>query len=157
MPGLAPGHAMEPHDANGAARTRPQKGRHLGSVGPADISHQFKPIVDGADRRGEIVAQPRRQQSHKPQLCILRHWNSPPPCYLASEAIEESYCKDAAMTQDFAPGDFVRHPDRPDWGLGQVQSATGNRVTVNFEDAGKQLINVGVVPLQRVSGRERHR
>ena len=58
------------------------------------------------------------------------------------------------MTQDFAPGDFVRHPDRPDWGLGQVQSATGNRVTVNFEDAGKQLINIGVVSLRRVSGRE---
>ena len=54
------------------------------------------------------------------------------------------------MTQDFAPGDFVRHPDRPDWGLGQVQSAVGHRVTVNFEDAGKQLIDVSVVALQLV-------
>ena len=40
----------------------------------------------------------------------------------------------------YGPGTFVRHPDRPDWGLGQVQSVTGRRVTVNFEGAGKVLI-----------------
>lgn len=40
----------------------------------------------------------------------------------------------------FGPGTFVRHPDRPDWGLGQVQSVTGRRVTVNFEGVGKVLI-----------------
>jgi hypothetical protein len=39
-----------------------------------------------------------------------------------------------------APGSFVRHPDRPEWGLGQVQSVTGTRVTVNFENSGKVLI-----------------
>ena len=38
------------------------------------------------------------------------------------------------------PGAFVRHPGRPEWGLGQVQSVTGHRVTVNFEGAGKILI-----------------
>ena len=32
-----------------------------------------------------------------------------------------------------APGMIVRHPGEPDWGLGQVQSVIGNRVTVNFE------------------------
>lgn len=44
---------------------------------------------------------------------------------------------------------FVRHPDRPDWGLGQVQSNIAGRVTVNFEHAGKQVIdtrNVVLVP-----------
>ncbi len=41
------------------------------------------------------------------------------------------------MTQDLAPGMLVRHPQRPDWGIGQVQSAIGHRVTVNFEHAGK--------------------
>lgn len=46
------------------------------------------------------------------------------------------------------PGDFVRHRDRPDWGLGQVQSVIGHRVTVNFENAGKVLINAAVVTLQ---------
>lgn len=45
------------------------------------------------------------------------------------------------MSSPFLPGMFVRHPDQPDWGLGQVQSAIGNRITVNFENAGKQLIN----------------
>ncbi len=42
----------------------------------------------------------------------------------------------------------VRHPGRPDWGVGQVQSVIGNRVTVNFEDAGKVLINAALVALQ---------
>lgn len=48
------------------------------------------------------------------------------------------------------PGDFVRHPTRPDWGLGQVQSAIGSRVTVNFEEAGKQTIltdRVALLPI----------
>lgn len=48
------------------------------------------------------------------------------------------------------PGSFVRHPDRPDWGLGQVQSVIGERVTVNFENAGKLLINGALVSLEVV-------
>lgn len=47
-----------------------------------------------------------------------------------------------------APGDYVRHPDKPEWGLGQVQSAIGNRVTVNFEHAGKLLIDSGTIELR---------
>ena len=45
------------------------------------------------------------------------------------------------------PGALVRHPDREDWGLGQVQSVTGRRVTVNFDHAGKQAIDTSVVRL----------
>ena len=45
------------------------------------------------------------------------------------------------------PGQFVRHPGQPDWGEGQVQSVVGERVTVNFEHAGKVLINTAVVAL----------
>jgi hypothetical protein len=48
------------------------------------------------------------------------------------------------------PGSLVRHPGRPDWGLGQVQTAIGGRVTVNFEHAGKVLVNVELVPLEVV-------
>lgn len=48
----------------------------------------------------------------------------------------------------FAPGQYVRHPGQPGWGLGQVQSALGSRVTVTFEHAGKQLIDIRVVELQ---------
>lgn len=46
------------------------------------------------------------------------------------------------------PGHRVRHPGRPDWGIGQVQSVVGHRVTVNFENAGKVLVNTGVVALE---------
>lgn len=45
------------------------------------------------------------------------------------------------MNEFLAPGDLVRHPERPDWGLGQVQSAIGDRITVNFEHAGKVVID----------------
>ena len=40
-----------------------------------------------------------------------------------------------------APGMFVRHPERPDWGTGQVQSNIGGRITVNFPDRGKVVID----------------
>ena len=49
---------------------------------------------------------------------------------------------------DWAPGMLVRQPERPDWGLGQVQSAIGTRVTVNFEHAGKLLIDVAHARLE---------
>ena len=42
----------------------------------------------------------------------------------------------------------VRNPARPDWGEGQVQSVVGARVTVNFENAGKLLVNTAVVALE---------
>ena len=48
------------------------------------------------------------------------------------------------------PGSRVRHPGCPDWGIGQVQSIIDDRVTVNFEDAGKVLINARVVTLEMV-------
>ena len=49
-----------------------------------------------------------------------------------------------------SPGDFVRHPRRPDWGLGQVQSMIGHRIPVNFENAGKLVIDGNVVELAPV-------
>jgi hypothetical protein len=55
---------------------------------------------------------------------------------------------------DFAPGIWVVSPDRPDWGLGQVQSAVGDRVTVNFEHAGKVVVVVAHVRLEAVDGPE---
>jgi hypothetical protein len=47
------------------------------------------------------------------------------------------------------PGMLVRHPSRPDWGLGQVQSAVGAKVTVNFEHAGKVVMDSDQVTLTR--------
>lgn len=51
------------------------------------------------------------------------------------------------MHEEFSPGMLVRNPDQPDWGLGQVQSAVGNKVTANFEHAGKLTLNIAVVRL----------
>lgn len=50
------------------------------------------------------------------------------------------------------PGMLVRHPDRPDWGTGQVQSNIGGRVTINFEHAGKVVILADLVTLVPVFG-----
>ncbi len=52
------------------------------------------------------------------------------------------------MSVEFAPGALVRHPNQPGWGMGMVQSAIGNRVTVNFEHVGKQTIDTDVVALE---------
>jgi Protein of unknown function (DUF3553) len=54
------------------------------------------------------------------------------------------------MNPRLLPGAMVRHPTQPDWGLGQVQSVVGERVTVNFEDRGKVLINAAVIELEIV-------
>lgn len=54
------------------------------------------------------------------------------------------------MNQRLIPGMLVRNPREPEWGLGQVQSAVGSRITVNFENAGKRLINSDVISLEIV-------
>lgn len=56
------------------------------------------------------------------------------------------------MSSIFEPGQYVRHPGRPDWGIGQVQSVVGDRVTVNFDNAGKLLINTAQTILEIVDG-----
>ncbi len=59
------------------------------------------------------------------------------------------------MAQDVVPGMLVRHPTEPDWGIGQVQSAIGPRITVNFEHAGKVLINGEQITLAVVGDGDR--
>ncbi len=56
------------------------------------------------------------------------------------------------MNAILEPGMLVRHPDRPDWGLGQVQSNIGGRITVNFEHAGKVVIEGSRIELLPVFG-----
>ena len=49
-----------------------------------------------------------------------------------------------------APGMFVKHPDYPEWGAGQVQSNIGNKITVNFPDQGKLVIDglrIALIPV----------
>lgn len=43
---------------------------------------------------------------------------------------------------------FVINPSQPDWGLGQVQAVVGARVTVNFDEVGKLVIDTNVVDLE---------
>ena len=58
-----------------------------------------------------------------------------------------------AQFLDFTLGEFVKHPEKPEWGIGQVQSITGMRVVVNFSEAGKILINCEHVTLIAVGDR----
>jgi len=52
------------------------------------------------------------------------------------------------MIDSLVPGAMVRHPDEKDWGIGQVQSAIGSTVTVNFEHRGKVVINTDRISLE---------
>tara|TARA_Y100000816_G_C26089288_1_gene575355 strand:- start:728 stop:904 length:177 start_codon:yes stop_codon:yes gene_type:complete len=54
------------------------------------------------------------------------------------------------MLIDFEPGDYVINPSNKDWGIGQVQSIIGSKVTVNFENYGKRVINVENINLEKL-------
>jgi len=45
------------------------------------------------------------------------------------------------MIIDYEPGDKVINPANKRWGIGQVQSIIKEKVTVNFENVGKKVIN----------------
>lgn len=50
------------------------------------------------------------------------------------------------------PGTTVKHPDHPEWGTGQVQSNIDGKITVNFPETGKLVINGSSVALVLVEG-----
>lgn len=52
------------------------------------------------------------------------------------------------------PGMLVRHPAAPDWGVGQVQSNVAGRITVNFREAGKVVIDGNRITLEIVDAEE---
>lgn len=52
------------------------------------------------------------------------------------------------MAERFEPGMLVRHPSQPEWGQGQVQSVIGHRITVNFEETGKVVVDSRIVSLE---------
>ena len=54
------------------------------------------------------------------------------------------------MILDYEPGDKVTNPDNKDWGIGQVQSIINGKVTVNFENVGKKVINSKGIKLERM-------
>ena len=53
------------------------------------------------------------------------------------------------MHIDFEPGDYVLNPANKNWGIGQIQSIIGNKVTVNFENVGKQVLNIEFVSSEK--------
>jgi|TARA_E500000331_G_C16891445_1_gene554925 hypothetical protein len=53
------------------------------------------------------------------------------------------------MFLEFEPGDYVINPSNKGWGVGQVQSIVKNKVTVNFENFGKQVLNIDVIKLEK--------
>ena len=55
------------------------------------------------------------------------------------------------MIIDFEPGDKVVNPSNKDWGIGQVQSIINEKVTVNFENVGKKVININNVGLEKIN------
>ena len=54
------------------------------------------------------------------------------------------------MILDYEPGDKVTNPNNKDWGIGQVQSIINSKVTVNFENVGKKVINVEAIKLEKI-------
>ena len=56
---------------------------------------------------------------------------------------------------DFTPGDYVINPLQTDWGIGQVQSIIKNKVTVNFQNQGKQVINGEIIILEKIKNEQK--
>ena len=54
------------------------------------------------------------------------------------------------MFLNYAPGDFVINPNNKNWGIGQIQSIIKEKVTVNFENVGKKVINIERITLERI-------
>ena len=54
------------------------------------------------------------------------------------------------MILDYEPGDKVTNPNNKDWGIGQVQSIINDKVTVNFENVGKKVINTKVIKIEKI-------
>ena len=54
------------------------------------------------------------------------------------------------MILDFEPGDKVYNPSNKEWGIGQVQSIIKEKVTVNFQNVGKKVINSNNVELKKI-------
>ena len=54
------------------------------------------------------------------------------------------------MIIDYEPGDKVVNPSNKEWGVGQVQSIINQKVTVNFENVGKKVINASIVKIEKI-------
>ena len=55
------------------------------------------------------------------------------------------------MILDYEPGDKVTNPNNKEWGMGQVQSIINGKVTINFENVGKKVINSENIKIEKVN------
>ena len=55
------------------------------------------------------------------------------------------------MFLDYEPGDLVINPRNRSWGTGQIQSVIKSKVTVNFENVGKKVINSKEIILEKIN------
>tara|TARA_B110000093_G_scaffold142077_1_gene153069 strand:+ start:624 stop:821 length:198 start_codon:yes stop_codon:yes gene_type:complete len=51
---------------------------------------------------------------------------------------------------DLPPGTLVENLKSPEWGMGQVQSCINGKVTINFENVGKKVLNQNLVELKTI-------
>ena len=58
------------------------------------------------------------------------------------------------MILDYEPGDKVINPNNKEWGIGQVQTIINGKVTVNFENEGKKVINIKEIILEKINSIE---
>ena len=54
------------------------------------------------------------------------------------------------MIIDYEPGDKVVNPVKKEWGIGQVQSIINGKVTINFENVGKKVINISSIRIEKI-------
>ena len=59
------------------------------------------------------------------------------------------------MHYDLEPGNFVINPTQKSWGIGQVQSIIKNKATINFENAGKKVINLENIDLRKIKDEQK--
>jgi hypothetical protein len=59
------------------------------------------------------------------------------------------------MILDYEPGDKVTNPNNKEWGIGQVQSIINGKVTVNFENVGKKVINSDNIKIEKIKNEYR--
>ena len=59
------------------------------------------------------------------------------------------------MQYDLEPGNFVINPSQKSWGIGQVQSIIRNIATINFQNVGKQVINLDNINLEKINNENR--
>mgnify|MGYP001168419137 CR=1 FL=1 len=55
------------------------------------------------------------------------------------------------MIFELERGDKVYNTKNKDWGIGQIQSIIGDKITVNFQNVGKKVIYAENIKLEKIN------